>query len=49
MSFAAQEEFAESNIPCDVQYGGRSEVVQLETVDLQEPAEEWVDWKPDTS
>ena len=49
MSFAAQEELAEGNIPCDVQYGGRSEVVQLETVELQEPAEEWVDWKPKLS
>ena len=32
-----------------MQYGGRGEVVQLEVVELQEPAKEWVDWKPDAS
>ena len=28
-----------------MQYGGRSEVMQLEAVILQEPAEERMDWK----
>ena len=46
MSFTAQEKLAEGDIPCDMQYGGRREVVQVETIELQEPAEEWVDWKP---
>ena len=27
-----------------MQYGGWNKVVQLETVELQEPAEEWMDW-----
>ena len=28
-----------------MQYGGRGEVMQLEAIELQEPAEKWVDWK----
>ena len=49
MSFAAQEQLAEGNVARNVQYGGRGKIMQLETVKLQEPAEEWVDWKPDAS
>ena len=49
MSFAAQEQLAEGNIGRDVQYGGGSTIMQLEVVELQEPAEEWVDSKPDSS
>ena len=49
MSFAAQEQLGEGNIARDVQYGGGSKIMQLEAVELQEPAEEWVDWKPDSS
>ena len=45
MSFVAQKELAKGDITCDVQYGSRSEVMQLEDVVLQEPAEEWMDWK----
>ena len=37
------------NIARNVQYGGGGKTMQLETVELQEPAEEWVDWKPDSS
>ena len=49
MSFIAEEELAEGDIPCDVQHGGRNKVVQLETAELPEPAKEWVDWKPKPS
>ena len=28
-----------------MQYGGRGEVMHLETVILQEPGEEWMDWE----
>ena len=49
MSFTAQEQLAEGNITRDVQYGGGGKIMQLETIELQEPAEEWVDWKPDAS
>ena len=49
MSFAAQEQLAEGNIARDMQYGGGSKIMQLEAVELQEPAEEWVDWKPKPS
>ena len=49
MSFAAQEQLEEGNVACNVLYGGRGKIMQLETVELQEPAEEWVDWKPDAS
>ena len=49
MSSAAQEQFPEGNVARNVQYGGRSKIMQLEAVELQEPTEEWVDWKPDAS
>ena len=49
MSLAAQKLLTEGNVTCDVQYGGGGKVMQLEAVELQEPAEEWVDWKPDSS
>ena len=49
MSFTAQEQLAEGNVARNVQYGGRGKIMQLETMELQEPTEEWVDWKPDTS
>ena len=49
MSFTAQEQLAEGNIARNVQCGGGGKIMQLETVKLQEPGEEWVDWKPDAS
>ena len=49
MSFTAQEQLIEGNIARDMQYGGGGKVMQLEAVKLQETAEEWVDWKPDSS
>ena len=49
MSFAAQEQLAEGNVARNMQYGGGGKIMQLETIELQEPAEEWVDWKPDAS
>ena len=49
MRLAAQKQFTKGNVSCDVQHGGRGEVVQLEAIELQEPAKEWVDWKPDAS
>ena len=49
MGLTAQEQLAKSNKTRDVQDGGRSEVVQLEAVILQESSEERVDWKPDAS
>ena len=45
MSFTAQKKLAEGNIACDVEYGGRGKIVQLEAVELQKPAEERMDWK----
>ena len=49
MSFTAQEQLAEGNRTRDVQYRGGGKIMQLETVELQEHTEEWVDWKPDAS
>ena len=49
MSLNTQEQLAEGYGARDMQYGGRREIVQLEAVELQKPAEEWVYWKPDTS
>ena len=49
MSIAAQEQLAEGNIARNMQYEGWGKIMQLETVKLQEPAEEWVDWKLDAS
>ena len=49
MSFIAHEQLAEGNITRDVPYGGGGKIMQLEAVEHQEPAEEWVDWKPDAS
>ena len=45
MGLAAQEKLAEGNVACDMQYGGWGKVMQLEAVELQEPAEERMDWK----
>ena len=47
MSLDAQKQLAKGYEARDMQYGGRREVVQLEAIELQEPAKEWVDWKPD--
>ena len=49
MSFTTQEQLAEGNITCDVQYGGGGKIMQLETIELQEPVEERVHWKHDAS
>ena len=49
MSFTAQEQLAEGNITRDVQNRGGGKIMQLEAIELQEPVEEWVDWKPDAS
>ena len=49
VGLAAQEKLAKSEKPRDMQDGGRSKVVQLEAVVLQETSEERVDWKPDAS
>ena len=48
MSFTAQKKLAEGNVACDMQYGGWGKVMQLEAVELQEPAEERMDWKSDS-
>ena len=40
MSFATQEKLAKGDIACDMQDGGWGEVMQLETIVLQEPAED---------
>ena len=45
MSFAAQKQLAEGDLASDVQYGGGNKVMQLEAVELQESAEERMDWK----
>ena len=47
MSFATQKLLAKVYVTSDVQYGGRGEVVQLEAIELQEPAKKQVDRKPD--
>ena len=49
MGLAAQEQLAKSDKSRDVQDGGRSEIVKLEAIVLQETSEEGVDWKSDTS
>ena len=49
MSLDAQKQLAKGYEARNMQYGGRHKVVQLEAVKLQEPAKEWVDWKPDAS
>ena len=48
MSFVAQKQLAKGNVACDVQYGGGSKVMQLEAIELQEPAEERMDWKSES-
>ena len=48
MSFATQKQLAKGYVSSDEQYGGRGEGVQLEAVELQEPAEEWMDWKSES-
>ena len=47
MSFATSEKLTKGDIACDMHDGGWGEVMQLETIVLQEPAEEGMDWKPD--
>ena len=32
-----------------MQYGGGREIVQLEAVELQKPAEKWMNWKSEPS
>ena len=48
MSFATKKQLAEGNIAGDVQNGGRGEVMKLEAVELQEPAEERMNWKSES-
>ena len=49
MSLNAQEQLAKSYTARDVQNGGRCEVVKLESVELQEPPEKWMNWKSEPS
>ena len=45
MSLAAQKQLAKGYEARDMQCGGRGEVMQLEAIELQGPAKEWMDWK----
>ena len=47
MGLDTQEQLAKSYKARDVQDGGRCEVVKLEPIELQEPPEKWMDWKPE--
>ena len=49
MGLAAQEQLTKSNVTHNVQDGGRSEIVQLKAIILQQPSEERMDWKSDAS
>ena len=48
MSFATQKQLAEGDVAGNVQDGGRGEVMPLEAIELQVPAEEWMDWKSES-
>ena len=49
MGLNAQEQFAQSDVSHNMQNGGGGEVVQLEAIVFQQPSEEQMDWKTDTS
>ena len=49
MSLNTQKQLAEGYEACDMQYGDRREVVQLEAIELQEPPEKWMNWKSEPS
>ena len=49
MSLAAQKQLAKGYEARDMQFGGRREVVQLESIELQKPLEKWMDWKSEPS
>ena len=49
MSLAAQKQLAKGYEACDMQYGGRREVVQLEAIELQKPPEKRVNWNSEPS
>ena len=49
MSLDAQKQFAKGYEACDVQNGGRREVMQLEAIELQEPPEKRMYWKSKSS
>ena len=49
MSLTAQKQLAKGYEARDMQYGGRSKVVQLEAVELLEPPEKWMNWKSEPS
>ena len=49
MSLAAQKQLAKGYEACDMQYGARREVVQLETIELQEPPEKRMNCKSESS
>ena len=49
MSLAAQKQLAKGYEACDMQYGGRREVVPLEAIELQEPPEKRMNWKSEPS
>ena len=48
MGLNAQEQLAKSYIACDMQDRGGCEVVELESVELQEPAEERMYWESES-
>ena len=45
MGLNTQEQLAEGHEARDVQNGGGRKVMQLEAIELQEPAEERMNWK----
>ena len=49
MSLDAQEQLAKGHEARDVQNGGRSKVVQLKAIELQEPPEKRMYWKSESS
>ena len=49
MSLDAQKQLAKGYKARNMQYGGRRKVVQLESVELQEPPEKRMDWKSEPS
>ena len=49
MSLDAQKQLAKGYEARNMQYGGMREVVQLEAIELQEPPENWMNWKSEPS
>ena len=49
MSLDAQEQLVKGHEARDVQNGGRSKVVQLKAIELQEPPEKRMYWKSESS